>query len=108
MREEVELLEHQSEAALEFFKLRRRNVLHLPRLVRPCGFVAHVLYLAGVRRLQKGRTAQKRRFAGAGGSDYGHRFALADTYVDALQHLKSAEAFADVVHFKYHVRTSQL
>ena len=101
VREEVKLLKHQAAAAAKRAQLARRHIDGPSPRLGAGGAFAHIADLAAVDRLQKSRTAQQRRLAGAGGPDDADDLAAVDAETDALQDLVVRKGFADIPHGKY-------
>ncbi|KAG1077313.1 hypothetical protein G6F40_017119 [Rhizopus arrhizus] len=85
MREQVEALEHHRHLRADGHNGRRVGVDQLAIDRDAPGVVA----------LKPVDAAQDGGFAGTGRADHAHDFALGDFGVDALEHLKRAEALAD-------------
>ena len=106
VREKVELLEHQPEAA---FDPPQRSLVRVDALslrVHRRGEVVPVGERAAVHRFKQRRAAQQRGFAAAAGADDRDGLALAHGEGNALEHLQRAEGLADILHGQYvHVRS---
>ena len=97
LREEIEVLEHQTEVQALFLQFLFGGAL------ADGGVKDHVAVdddLALVGELQRVETAQQRRLAGAGGTDDGQHLALLEGEVDALEDFGLAEALIDIFHFQ--------
>ena len=99
MRKKIEVLEHQTEAGLDFLDFILGRHADSVILCPDCLF-AHVTNLPAVNARQKRRTAEQRGLAGTGRSYDGKHLAFLHMDRDILQNLKSVELFFDMIHFK--------
>ena len=100
MREQVKILEYQSKIRMYFPRLITLRILSDPLVVNVSDPLSHIADLAAIDLLQHGRTAQQRRFTGAGRSDDRENLTLFYRKRDILQYAKPVKFFFNMLHFQ--------
>ena len=100
MREQVEILEYQSEILFDIFQALLIRIDRLSLRVCLRGIFPKVNKIAAVHGFQQSRTAQKRRLAGAGGPNNRNNLPFRNRKGNILQHFIIAKFFIAVVNLQ--------
>ncbi len=100
MREQIKLLEYQTEILLDLLHLGLWAVYYLSGVARGDGFFIQINDFSLIDGFEKSRTAKQRGFTASGRSDDTDHFAVLYGKINTLQNFKMSEPFMDIFHLK--------
>ena len=98
MREQVELLEHESAVVAELAHLILVYIDGIAVLISVSSLLSHVYDLTAVDRLEEGRASQKSRFARTRRADDADDFAAVNVETYILQYFELSEVLFNIIH----------